>query len=150
MPSPGRITGLNVPHGPGIRDDGGAYQGFTVPIFYDPLISKLIAWGESRAAAMARMRRALAEYSVRGIKTTIPFFQWVLDDADFVAGRFDTGFIDRKLAARNGQPLVEADDAQQELAAIAAALSHSVDAPDNAVRTRASLWKEHARRTSLR
>ena len=79
-----------MPHGPGVRDDSGAYEGGEVPIFYDPLISKLVTWGDTREHALSRMRRALAEYHVRGIKTTIPFFRWILDDEDFVAGRFDT------------------------------------------------------------
>ena len=86
-----------MPQGPGVRDDSGAYEGGDVPIFYDPLISKLITWGDTREHAMQRMRRALAEYQVRGIRTTIPFFQWILEDGDFKAARFDTGFIDRKL-----------------------------------------------------
>ena len=90
MPSPGRIQGLRVPQGPGVRDDSGAYEGGEVPIFYDPMISKLITWGDTRDHALQRMRRALAEYQVRGIKTTIPFFKWILEDADFKAGRFDT------------------------------------------------------------
>ena len=78
MPSPGRIAGLRVPQGPGVRDDSGAYEGGEVPIYYDPMISKLITWGDTREHALARMRRALGEYEVRGIKTTIPFFQWVM------------------------------------------------------------------------
>jgi acetyl-CoA carboxylase biotin carboxylase subunit len=146
MPSPGRILGLRVPHGPGVRDDSGAYEGGEVPIFYDPMISKLITWGDTRAHALARMRRALAEYEVRGIKTTIPFFQWVLTDPDFMAGRFDTGFIDRKLAARAGAPLVAPDEQQLALAAIAAALSHVTRAvvPDGA-RPSASRWRDRSR-----
>ena len=99
-PSPGRIQGLRVPQGPGVRDDSGAYEGGEVPIFYDPMISKLITWGDNRDHALQRMRRALAEYQVRGIRTTIPFFQWILEDEDFKAGRFDTSFIDRKLGKR--------------------------------------------------
>jgi acetyl-CoA carboxylase biotin carboxylase subunit len=152
MPSPGRITGLRVPHGPGVRDDSGAFEGGEVPIYYDPMISKLITWGDSRAHALARMRRALAEYDVRGIRTTIPFFQWVLDDEDFVAGRFDTGFIDRKLGARNGQPLREPDESHYALAAIAAALAQTLKAPEAAVgpdRTR-SRWKDAGRLDALR
>jgi acetyl-CoA carboxylase biotin carboxylase subunit len=92
------------------------------------------------------MRRALAEYEVRGIKTTIPFFQWVLTDPDFMAGRFDTGFIDRKLAARAGAPLVAPDEQQLALAAIAAALSHVTRAvvPDGA-RPSASRWRDRSR-----
>jgi acetyl-CoA carboxylase biotin carboxylase subunit len=155
MPSPGRITGLRVPHGPGVRDDSGAYEGGDVPIFYDPMISKLITWGESRPQALARMRRALAEYEVRGIKTTIPFFQWVLEDDDFVNGRFDTGYIDRKLAARNGAPLREAGDEHQELAAIAAALSQVIrsagsDKRSSVGRLPRSRWKDQARLGALR
>jgi acetyl-CoA carboxylase biotin carboxylase subunit len=148
MPSPGRITGLRVPNGPGVRDDSGAYEGGEVPIFYDPMISKLITWGENRPHALARMQRALTEYEVRGIKTTIPFFQWVLTDEDFIAGRFDTGFIDRKLSARNGQPLREPNAAQQELAAIAAALSHMTSAavaPLAGMPAPSSRWKDRAR-----
>jgi acetyl-CoA carboxylase biotin carboxylase subunit len=148
MPSPGRITGLRVPNGPGVRDDSGAYEGGEVPIFYDPMISKLITWGENRPHALARMQRALTEYEVRGIKTTIPFFQWVLTDEDFIAGRFDTGFIDRKLSARNGQPLREPTAAQQELAAIAAALSHMTSAaaaPLAGMPAPSSRWKDRAR-----
>jgi acetyl-CoA carboxylase biotin carboxylase subunit len=151
MPSPGRITGLRVPSGPGVRDDSGAYEGGEVPIYYDPMISKLITWGETRPAALARMRRALAEYDVRGIATTIPFFQWVLDDEDFVAGRFDTGFIDRKLTARNGRPLREPTAAHYDAAVIAAALSRVLDAPAAAIQTEApSRWRDRGRVDALR
>jgi acetyl-CoA carboxylase biotin carboxylase subunit len=147
MPSPGRITGLRVPHGPGVRDDSGAYEGGEVPIYYDPMISKLITWGETRPHALARMRRALSEYDVRGIKTTIPFFQWVLQDEDFLAGRFDTGFIDRKLGARNGVPLRSPSDEHYEWAAIAAALAQSTRAITNVTAGNAATtrWKDQAR-----
>jgi acetyl-CoA carboxylase biotin carboxylase subunit len=153
MPSPGRITGLRVPHGPGVRDDSGAYEGGEVPIFYDPMISKLITWGENRPHALARMQRALAEYEVRGIKTTIPFFQWVLTDDDFIAGRFDTGFIDRKLSARQGAPLRQPSQAQEELAAIAAALNHMTSAaaaPAAVTPSGSSRWKDRARADAVR
>ena len=138
--------------GPGVRDDGGAYEGADVPIYYDSLISKLITWGEDRPQALARMRRALAEYEVRGIRTTLPFFQWVLSDADFIAGRFDTGFIDRKLGARNGQPLREPTQEQEEIAAIAAALSHTLRALDESSGPKAqvSKWAQLARADALR
>jgi acetyl-CoA carboxylase biotin carboxylase subunit len=153
MPSPGRITGLRVPHGPGVRDDSGVYEGGEVPIFYDPMISKLITWGETRAQALARMQRALTEYEVRGIKTTIPFFQWVLTDEDFRAGRFDTGFIDRKIGARGGTPLRTPSEAQQEMAAIAAALSHLTSAalvPIASPPAASSRWKDQARSDAVR
>jgi acetyl-CoA carboxylase biotin carboxylase subunit len=152
MPSPGTITGLRVPHGPGVRDDSGAYEGGDVPIYYDPMISKLITWGDNRAHALARMRRALAEYEVRGIKTTIPFFEWVLGDDDFVAGRFDTGFIDRKLAVRNGAPLSEPRSDQYELAAVAAAIAQAARVATVPAGTSSSTsrWKDQARADARR
>jgi acetyl-CoA carboxylase biotin carboxylase subunit len=99
LPCPGRIEALRVPGGPGVRDDSGVYGGYEVPIHYDPLISKLVCYGHDRPDALARMRRALGEYKVRGISTTLPFFERVLGDPDFVAGDFDTGFVERLFAA---------------------------------------------------
>ncbi|HEX7486391.1 MAG TPA: acetyl-CoA carboxylase biotin carboxylase subunit [Vicinamibacterales bacterium] len=123
MPSPGRLLGRRVPGGPGIRrDDGGATPGLDVPIFYDPLIAKLSAWGPDRGQAILRMARALGEYEVRGIKTSIPFFRWLLDDDDFREGRFDTTFLDRELARRNGQPFVKVPEEAEHVALIAAAV----------------------------
>jgi acetyl-CoA carboxylase biotin carboxylase subunit len=122
MPSPGRITALRVPTGPGIRDDGGAETGSDVPIFYDPMISKLIAWGEDRPQAIARLRRALREYAVVGIRTSVPFFHWILAQPDFEKARFDTTYLDRLLKSRQGEPFAAADAADEEIAAIAAAL----------------------------
>jgi acetyl-CoA carboxylase biotin carboxylase subunit len=98
LPSPGRIVALRAPGGPGVRDDSGVYEGWTVPIEYDPLLSKLVAWGETREAAIARMRRALAEYRVLGIRTTLPFFERVLRHPAFIAGEFDTSFVASALA----------------------------------------------------
>jgi acetyl-CoA carboxylase biotin carboxylase subunit len=95
LPSPGRITALRTPGGPGIRDDIGVYEGYEVPLFYDPLISKLSAWGASRGEALGRMRRALSEYVVEGIKTNIPFHQRMLRDERFLEGDFDTEYVDR-------------------------------------------------------
>jgi acetyl-CoA carboxylase biotin carboxylase subunit len=95
LPSPGRITHLRVPAGPNVRDDGGVYAGAEVSIYYDPMISKLAAWGRTRGEAIERMRRALAEYAVGGIKTTLPFFREIMRDEEFIAGQLDTGFIER-------------------------------------------------------
>jgi acetyl-CoA carboxylase biotin carboxylase subunit len=95
LPSPGRITHLRVPAGPNVRDDGGVYAGAEVSIYYDPMISKLAAWGRTRGEAIERMRRALAEYTVGGIKTTLPFFREVMRDEEFISGQLDTGFIER-------------------------------------------------------
>jgi len=152
LPSPGRIQGLRVPHGPGVRDDSGAYEGGEVPIFYDPLISKLITWGTTRDHAIARMKRALAEYQVRGIRTTIPFFQWLLDDADFKASRFDTTFIDRKMGAPGSGPLQVIDAAHEELAVIAAAVHMFTRSTASVTADAApvSVWKQTGREEALR
>lgn len=151
LPSPGRIQGLRVPQGPGVRDDSGAYAGGEVPIYYDPMISKLITWGESREHAMQRMQRALSEYEVRGIRTTIPFFRWILGDEDFTAARFDTGFIDRKLGAPDRPPLQRADAAHEDLAAIAAAV-HLFTKPvtNGASAPVPSRWRDAGRVEGLR
>ena len=122
LPSPGRIQQLRAPAGPGIRDDSGATAGLDVPIFYDPMISKLVAWAEDRPLAIARMQRALGEYLVTGIKTTVPFFAWLLAQPDFQSGRFHTTYLDEVLKSRNGRPFVETTPALEELAAAAAAL----------------------------
>ena len=151
MPSPGRITGLRVPHGPGVRDDSGAYEGWEVPIFYDPMISKLVTWGETRDQAIARMKRALAEYEVRGIRTTIPFFQWLLSDEDFLAARFDTTFIDRKLGVPGNGLLQPIDDRHEELAAIAAAVFlFTRPSVGLAASAPASRWRDTGRSEALR
>jgi acetyl-CoA carboxylase, biotin carboxylase subunit len=96
-PSPGLIRYLNLPQGPGVRNDNGVYSGYTVPLFYDPMLSKLICHAATRPDAIARTRRALAEYRVEGIQTTIPFFSFLMQQPDFAAANFDTGFIDRLL-----------------------------------------------------
>jgi acetyl-CoA carboxylase biotin carboxylase subunit len=95
LPSPGVIQELRTPSGPGVRDDGGAYPGCTISSFYDPLISKLSVWAPTREQAVQRMRRALSEYVVTGIRTNIAFHQRLFEQPDFVAGKYDTGFLDR-------------------------------------------------------
>ena len=152
MPSPGRIQGLRVPHGPGVRDDSGAYEGGEVPIFYDPMISKLVTWGETRDHAIARMKRALTEYQVRGIRTTIPFFQWLLDDEDFKAARFDTTFIDRKWGAPGSRLPQAIDPAHEDLAVIAAAVHMFTRSTATAtvVSEPVSIWKQAGRAEALR
>ncbi|MCI0371143.1 MAG: acetyl-CoA carboxylase biotin carboxylase subunit [candidate division NC10 bacterium] len=99
IPSPGRIAVLRRPGGPGVRDDTGVYEGYEVPVHYDPLIAKLITWGESRAEAIQRMRRALQEYTIIGIQTTIPFHRRVMEDPKFLAGDLDTTYVEAVLAA---------------------------------------------------
>ena len=156
LPSPGRIQQLRAPSGPGIRDDSGASAGLDVPIFYDPMISKLVAWAEDRPSAIARMRRALSEYVVAGIKTTLPFFTWLMTQPEFEAGRFHTTYLDEVLKARSGRPFVEPSDADQELAAVAAALQIAM-APAGSGGTASPAdgrgsghWKARARAEGLR
>jgi len=95
VPSPGRITGLNLPGGAGIRVDTAAYQDGVIPPYYDSLVAKLIAFGGTRAEAIARMKRALEMFVVEGIYTSIPLHQRILEHPDFVAGKLDTGFLVR-------------------------------------------------------
>jgi acetyl-CoA carboxylase biotin carboxylase subunit len=96
LPSTGRITRLSLPTGPGVRVDTGVYEGFEVTPYYDPLIAKLICWGETRGEAILRMRRALEEFRIIGIKTSIPFHQAMMDSHRFMAGSFDTRFVEER------------------------------------------------------
>ena len=149
LPSPGRITRLRVPQGPGVRDDGGVYEGSEVSIFYDPMISKFAAYGKDREEAIGRMRRALAEYEIGGIKTTLPFFREVVRDEDFIAGRIDTGFIPRWQERR---VKTEIDPESRDLAVIAAALATSARSERDAspVRSQApSKWAAAGRLARL-
>ena len=120
MPSPGRIERLRIPQGPGVRDDGGVYEGSEVSIHYDPMLSKFAVYGRDRAEAIDRMRRALREYEITGIKTTLPFFREVMEDPEFISGELDTAFIQRFRERRKPQ---EPDQTAEDLAIIAAALS---------------------------
>ena len=96
LPSPGKILGLRVPGGPWVRDETGMYEGMEVPIHYDPMLSKLVVWGSTRERCITRMIRALGEYSVKGIKTTIPFHARVMRNPKFNKGQIDTNFIDNE------------------------------------------------------
>jgi acetyl/propionyl-CoA carboxylase alpha subunit len=119
MPAPGRIVGLRTPGGPWVRDDSGVYAGYTIPRHYDTLMAKLIVWAPDRDAAIARMSRALGEYHVAGVRTTIPLLQQIVRDPDFIAGRFSTHYLDRFL--REGH--ARAAGSRRTLALIAAALA---------------------------
>ncbi len=134
FPSPGKITLLLSPSGPGIRRDSGMYEGWTVPIDYDPLLAKLIGYGTDRTQAISRLTRALHEYFVGGIKTNISLFRRILTDADFQAGRVDTGYLDRLLKAK--PPHVRRED--EEVAAIAAGIFAMLD-PTSAVTANGNL-----------
>src|SRR5206468_4252769 len=160
FPSPGKITLLLAPSGPGIRRDSGMYEGWTVPMDYDPLLAKLIGYGTDRAQAIGRLQRALNEYFVGGIKTNISLFRRILRDPDFQAGKLDTGYLDRLLSREVKLDLRDRDGA--EVAAIAAALFAVLDpvtavsnngASANSARAaaeKASNWKRAGRLEGLR
>ena len=137
FPSPGRIASLRVPDGPWVRDDSGVEAGGEVPIYYDPMVSKLAVWGADRARAISRMKRALREYDVFGIKTTVPFFRWFLHQPAFEKAAFHTGYLEEVLQARQGEPFVEAAGHEEDAAAIAVALhlaSRDARGPDGGER----------------
>lgn len=94
MPSVGRVRWLRTPEGPGVRVESGVVQGSEVSVYYDPLISKLVTWGQNREEAIERMARALDEYVISGLQTTIPFLRWVMDHPSFRSGQFHTGFVE--------------------------------------------------------
>ncbi len=154
MPSPGVIRGLRPASGPGVRDDGGVSVGYTVPVFYDSMIAKLVAWGGSRRDAIDRMSRALREYEVLGIRTTIPFFVWLMRQPDYVAGRYDTTYLDRLLVDRKGESFSELTPGDEEVASIAAALDAYLRANVPSLTPDAgggkAHWKQAARREALR
>ena len=154
MPSPGLIRGLRPAAGPGIRDDGGVGVGYTVPVFYDSMIAKLVAWGASRQDAISRMARALREYQVLGIRTTIPFFLWLMQQPSYRNGEYDTTYLDRLLADRKGESFNELTPADEDLAAVATALDAylraSASAGSQTHATAMAQWKHAARREALR
>ena len=121
LPSPGKIESLVTPAGPGVRDDGGAYPGCVISSFYDPLISKLSVWAPTRERAVARMRRALSEYVVTGIRTNLAFHEKLFAHPDFIAGKYDTGFLDRHKEELLGYPRVPAGDERAVAVAVALA-----------------------------
>ena len=119
FPSPGKITLLLAPSGPGIRRDSGMYEGWTVPMDYDPLLAKLIGYGTDREQAIGRLTRALGEYFVGGIKTNISLFRRILRNPDFRAGRVDTGFLDGMLKQKEA---FHVDPQAEQVAVIAAGI----------------------------
>ncbi|MEE2636560.1 MAG: acetyl-CoA carboxylase biotin carboxylase subunit, partial [Acidobacteriota bacterium] len=146
LPAPGRITSLRSPSGPGVRDDSGVEAGFTVPVFYDSMISKVVAWAPDRAGAISRMRRALLEYEIGGITTAIPALLWVLGQKRFVSGEFDTGFLDRVLSERHGESFstVRVDEALIA-AALVTYFSGAGARPGAAGQSGSTAWRRAAR-----
>lgn len=150
IPSVGLITRLTEPSGPGVRIDSGFYQGYDIPIYYDPMIAKLIVWAETREAAIARMERALNEYDIGGIKTTIPFHLRALADPMFISGDYSTGFVDQMTVTPYDSP------GDVRIAAAFAAVikhrsRHAVRKTDPSQTGHAySPWKLSGRRAALR
>ena len=161
FPSPGKITLLLAPSGPGIRRDSGMYEGWTVPMDYDPLLAKLIGYGTDRPQAIGRLQRALNEYFVGGITTNISLFRRILRDSDFQAGKIDTGFLDRLLKQKtsaDGHPDPGATEAAVIAAGMFAMMGQSaagpleraaMENPQN-VMSAHSNWKAAARREGLK
>jgi len=156
LPSPGEIDFLRVPAGPGIRNDGGVTEGDEVSIYYDPMISKLAAWGRTRREAIDRLRRALDEYAVGGIKTTLPFFREVVRDEEFIEGRLDTGFItrfnDRRYRTASGSERISEAPVSQDIAIIAAALAFKhaqSESYGREIRQAESKWRMAGRASSM-
>jgi acetyl-CoA carboxylase biotin carboxylase subunit len=145
LPSPGVIETLRVPSGPGVRDDGGAYPGATVSSYYDPLISKLSVWAPTRDRAVARMRRALSEYVVTGIRTNLAFHERLFAHPEFAAGRYDTGFIGRYASDLAADAPIDPDRAEALAVALAVAASR---ADRDAAASRAAGHREGGRAPS--
>ena len=159
LPSPGRITRLLQPSGPGIREDCGVYEGWVVPLDYDPMLSKLVAYAETREAAIDRMMRALDEYVIGGIRTNVSLFQTILNDADFRSACIDTGYLERLLDAKRLPPSAEgtedsrlSDEAVAISAALLIAARDANSRPGQTVATNSATgnWAAAGRREGLR
>jgi len=161
FPSPGKITRLLTPAGPGIREDSGVYEGWTVPLDYDPMLSKLIAYAPTREQAIRRLRRALEEYFVDGIATNLGLFREILADEEFMAARIHTGYLDRLLSTRASTSST-ANGSGERIAAIAAALLQSTangkavssdglsTSTNEAAKSLNEKWKSASRQEALR
>jgi acetyl-CoA carboxylase biotin carboxylase subunit len=161
LPAAGVVEALHDPAGPGVRMDSGLYQGMRIPLFYDPLLAKLICWGEDRTEAIARLRRALDEYVIAGVRTTIPFAQWLMRQPRFLAGDFSTDYIAEEwrpqaLATVDGH---DGDElTAEQVAALAAALIARDGAAAHEARKRAAAtgdgheegwrWRQAGRKTA--
>ncbi|HET8845941.1 MAG TPA: acetyl-CoA carboxylase biotin carboxylase subunit, partial [Ktedonobacteraceae bacterium] len=117
LPATGLVQALHEPAGPGVRVESSLYAGLQVPLFYDPLLAKLIVWGRDRTQAIARMRRALDEYQIVGVRTTLPFARWLMDHPRFLAGDFSTDFIAQEWDGQNHPAETASGDKSEEAAA---------------------------------
>ena len=120
LPSTGKIISLHEPTGPGVRLESALYEGFEVSLYYDPLIAKLCVWGQDRATAIMRVKRALGEYKILGIATSIPFHQRLFQSTSFIGGHFDTTFLDERFTMEQGG----SDEKERAAAIVATLLTH--------------------------
>jgi len=142
LPDTGTLTRYQPPKGPGIRVDDGMIEGQEVSIFYDPMVAKLVATGNSREAAIARMIRAIDEYEIMGIKTTLPFCKFVLQHESFISGKFNTKFVDEHFKPDFLKEALTSEE--QEMAALVAVMEIN-NAPEKVVGTKAAIpskWKQ--------
>ncbi|NIA09452.1 MAG: acetyl-CoA carboxylase biotin carboxylase subunit [Nitrospiraceae bacterium] len=154
MPSPGKILKMREPNGPGVRVDGYVYEGFEIPIYYDPMISKLITFGASRDESIQRMIRALDEYQITGVKTSIPFLKKILKNKDFREGNYNTHFISTHQEELFAEEPSSKEQEMEELAAVTALLEYLEERkskifPSNGSGKRHSMWKEIGRKKAL-
>ncbi len=155
MPSAGRVSYLKEPTGPGVRVESSLYDGAEISLYYDPMVAKLVVWGETRAEAILRMRRALNEYRIGGIKTSIPFHQELMDSPEFMWGTFDTGFLSRR---RIGARRPQSSEHEKLAAVVAAMIAHEegrqavvhVGQPGNDGEGTGTLWKQVGRMRAQR
>jgi acetyl-CoA carboxylase biotin carboxylase subunit len=150
FPSPGRITRLAEPAGPGVRVDSGVYEGFAVPMDYDPLLAKLSVWAGTREAAIARMSRALDEYHIAGIRTNLAFFRRLLQDPVFREGRLDTGFIDAFLSRNVGPTVLPSARELRAVVALVAAVHNAHEQTHEQAEACSTRWRSEGREQLLR
>lgn len=150
MPNPGTILHITEPLGLGVRCDGYVYEGFTIPIFYDPMISKLIVWAQTREEAIQRMRRALYEYKITGVKTSIKFLERIMESDDFKQGKYNTHFIEKNLKFLLNESACEAACEDLALIAVFAAYKEKLEEIEQTIAKgtvhHGSDWKQFGRR----
>jgi acetyl-CoA carboxylase, biotin carboxylase subunit len=149
VPSPGKIRRCRTPQGPFVRVDGYAYPGYEVPIYYDPMIAKLIAWGPTRDVAISRLQRSLAEFMLTGIKSNIVLHRNILNHPTFKGGAYTTQFLDKEMAGRKQKLFMFVDE---DIFLITAALEAYQDAKNRDVAqfNLASRWKQYGRVKQMR
>ncbi len=151
MPNPGVVKHITQPSGNGVRVDGYVYEGFEIPLYYDPMISKLIVWAHNREDAIERMRRALHEYKITGVKTSIKFLDRIMQAPDFRCGKYNTHFIENnfKFLMQDNS----GDEVMEDLAMIIAYIDHKAVANGSALmhsnNNQCNLWKNHGRRKAF-